>query len=185
MVPLNEQVAEVETRIGQTETKTTSVETHLHQTTNKAELALRNLEHLRLEQSFVLGIKEGVNFTTNAANLTPQARHAIDGFLQSLSGIEEVLFLVAGHTDSSGSAEYNAALSKKRADSVAHYLITQKGIDPLRVAVAGYGEQTPLVANATAQGRLKNRRVEIQVYKETVTSSPGPQRLGIERTSKR
>jgi outer membrane protein OmpA-like peptidoglycan-associated protein len=192
MAPVTGQVAEVETRLDQTEAKTTSVtqrmteiDAHLGRTTTKADLALRNLEHLRLEQSFVLGIKEGVNFTPNSTSLTRAAQHAIDGFLQTLSGINDVIFLVAGHTDSRGSHDYNYALAQKRAASVARYLITQKGLDPLRVAVAAYGEGAPLANNASSQGRLKNRRVEIQVYKETVTSAPGPQRLEIERTRRR
>jgi outer membrane protein OmpA-like peptidoglycan-associated protein len=190
--PVAGQVAEVEARVGQTEAKTTlvtrrmaGVETHLGQTTSKAELALKNLEHLRLEQSFVLGIKEGIHFSRSATSLTPEAQHAIDGFLQSLSGVDDVFFLVAGHTDSSGSQDYNYTLAHKRATSVARYLITQKGLDPLHVTVAAYGEKLPVAENTTPQGRLKNRRVEIQVYKETITSAPGPQRLDIERTSRR
>jgi outer membrane protein OmpA-like peptidoglycan-associated protein len=192
LAPLSGQVAEVEARVGQTEAKANyanrrmaEVETHLGQTANKAELALKNLENLRLEQSFVLGIKEGINFATNSASLPAEARHTIDGFLQSLDGVNDVIFLVAGHTDSQGTHDYNYGLAQKRADSVARYLITRKNLDPLRVAVAAYGEQSPLTHNTSMQGRLKNRRVEIHVYKEIVTSSPGAQRLDIERTISR
>jgi outer membrane protein OmpA-like peptidoglycan-associated protein len=192
IAPVSEQVAEVEARAGQADTRATQttrqmgeVEARLGQTTSKADLALKNLEHLRLEQNFVLGIKEGIYFSTNASQLTPEARHAIDGFLQTLGGIDDVFFLVAGYTDSKGSQDHNYTLSQKRAASVARYLITEKGLDPLRVTVAAYGEKTPLADNTTPQGRLKNRRVEIQVYKEVVTSAPGPQRLDIGRTSQR
>jgi outer membrane protein OmpA-like peptidoglycan-associated protein len=184
IAPVAGQVAELDARVDQTEARTSyatrriaDVETHVGQTTTKAELALKNLEHLRLEQNFVLGIKEGINFAPNSASLTQEARHAIDGFLQTLNGIDDVIFLVTGHADSSGSRDYNYALAQKRAASVSRYLIIQKGLDPLRVAVTAYGEHIPLAENTTTQGRFKNRRAEIQVYKEVVTSAPGPQRL--------
>jgi outer membrane protein OmpA-like peptidoglycan-associated protein len=163
----------------------TRVETHLGQTTNKAELALKNLENLRLERNFALGVQEGTNFATDTAVLTSAAQQAIDEFLQALQGTAGAIFLVAGHTDSLGSEHYNQALGQKRAASVAHYLITQKGIDPLRVTTVSYGEQAPLADNSTRQGRHRNRRVEILVYTETVTSTPGKHRLELERTSRR
>ena len=192
IAPVTGQVTEMEARMDQTESSSTyvtqrmaEVQAHLGQTNIKAELALKNLEHLRREQNFVLGIKEGIHFAPGVATLTPEARHAIDGFLQTINGIGEVIFLVTGHADSRGATEYNYALAQKRADSVARYLITRKNLDPLRVAVTTYGEQTPAANNASTQGRLKNRRVEIQVYKETLTSTPGPQRLELERSNRR
>jgi outer membrane protein OmpA-like peptidoglycan-associated protein len=192
ITPLREQVAEVEGRQHRTAVTTaqvagqvTRVETHLNQTTNKAELALKNLENLRLERNFALGVKEGTNFATGTAALTSEAQHAIDEFLYTLQGTEGAIFLVTGHTDNLGSEQYNQALGQKRAASVAQYLITQKGIDPLRVTTVSYGEQAPLADNSTSQGRYKNRRVEILVYTETVTSTPGKHRLELERTSHR
>jgi len=192
IAPVSGHVTEMEARMDQAESNSThmtqrmaEVQTHLGQTNSKAELALKNLEHLRREQNFVLGVKEGIYFAPGVASLTPDARQAIDGFLQTINGIDDIIFLVTGHADSQGSAEYNYALAQKRADSVARYLIVQKKLDPLRVAVTTYGEQTPLANNANPKGRRKNRRVEIQVYKETVTSTPGPQRLELERSSRR
>ena len=192
MAPLNEQMVEVQTRLGQTETRATQatgrmseVEARLGQTAVKADLALRNLENLRLEQRFVVGVKEGVSFATDAAGLTPEARRAIDGFLQTLGSADGVTFLVAGHTDSIGTEDYNHTLAQKRAASVARYLITQKGIDPLRVAVASYGETAPLADNVSSHGRQQNRRVEILVYRNVITSTPGRQRIELERTSQK
>jgi outer membrane protein OmpA-like peptidoglycan-associated protein len=190
MTPLNEQMVEVQTRLGQTETRATQatgrmseVEARLGQTAVKADLALKNLENLRLEQRFVVGVKEGVGFATNASGLTAETRQAIDGFLRNLGGANDVTFLVAGHTDSIGSMDYNHTLAQKRAASVARYLITEKGIDPLRVAVASYGESAPLADNVTPRGRQQNRRVEILLYRNVITSTPGGQRIELERTS--
>jgi len=192
MAPLNEQMVEVQTRLGQTETRATQatgrmteVEARLGQTAVKADLALKNLEHLRLEQRFVLGVKEGVSFATDAAGLTAEARRAIDGFLHTLGGANDVTFLVAGHTDSVGPEDYNHTLAQKRAAGVARYLITQKGIDPLRVTVASYGESAPLADNVTSDGRRQNRRVEILIYRDVITSAPGGQRIELERTSQK
>lgn len=192
MAPLNAQVTEVQTRLGQSETRATQatgrmaeVEARLGQTAAKTDLALKNLENLRLEQRFVLGVKEGVNFATDAAGLTVEARRAIDGFVQTLGGANDVTFLVAGHTDSVGPEDYNHTLAQKRATNVARYLITQKGIDPLRVTVASYGESAPLADNVTPYGRRQNRRVEILVYRDIITSTPGSQRIELERTSQK
>jgi hypothetical protein len=63
-------------------------------------------------------------------------------------------------------------LGKRRADAVSRYLILQKKVDPMRVMPVSYGESTPASDNSTAQGRAKNRRVEILVYREGITSTP-------------
>jgi len=188
MTPLSGRMTEAEARLDQTETQNTEatrrmgeVESYLGQTETKAALALKNLEHLRLEQSLALGVKEGVNFATDSASLTAETQRAIDRFLRTVTGTNDAIFLVAGHTDNTGSENHNYSLGQKRAASVARYLITQKGLDPLRVTVASFGNRMPLKNNTTPQGRLKNRRVEILVYKEAITSAPGPQRLELQR----
>jgi outer membrane protein OmpA-like peptidoglycan-associated protein len=108
--------------------------------------------------------------------LPTQARKEIDGFLSDLkgdaNGTEGTIFLIAGHTDNAGSDDYNYELGKRRADAVTRYLITQKKLDPLRVVTVSYGKTAPAVENNTAKGRAKNRRVEILVYREGITSSP-------------
>jgi outer membrane protein OmpA-like peptidoglycan-associated protein len=67
---------------------------------------------------------------------------------------------VAGHTDSTGAAEYNQKLSERRAAAVAQYLESQ-GLATNRVVTIGAGETRPVADNATAQGRQLNRRVEL------------------------
>ena len=141
----------------------------------KTERALNALANLRLERRFVIDMKEGANFSFNSANLPAQAKKEIDGFISDLkgdaAGMESTMFLVAGHTDNVGSEDYNYELGKKRADAVSRYLITQKKMDPLRVVTVSYGENSPMVENNSAQGRAKNRRVEILVYRDGITSS--------------
>ena len=152
--------------------RVSAVETRLSQTDAKANEALERLDHLRLEKRFVLDLKEGANFAFNSAVLTPEARRQIDGFLGDLEERDDSVFLVAGHTDDIGSEGHNYELGQRRAASVARYLITRSGIDPLRVTTVSYGENSPLADNTISGGRQRNRRVEVLVYKEAITSSP-------------
>jgi len=192
MNPLQEEVTGVEDRMRQIEAKTGLVTTHvaaidarLGQTAANVKLALNNLEHLRLEKNFVLGMKEGTMFAVDSDRLTGTAQQAIDDFLQTLTRVDDAVFLVAGHTDNTGSEAYNYTLGQRRAASVAAYLITRKGINPLHVTLLSYGEHAPLANNTTPQGRHKNRRVEISVYKETITSTPGEHRLELRQSSQK
>jgi outer membrane protein OmpA-like peptidoglycan-associated protein len=70
--------------------------------------------------------------------------------------------LVEGHTDSAGPEDYNMKLSQQRAESVTNYLIAQ-GISPTRFTTKWYGENQPKADNATAEGKAKNRRVELAI----------------------
>ena len=69
---------------------------------------------------------------------------------------------IAGHTDSTGTAEGNRRLSAERARSVANYLVS-RGVDPMRLQQTGRGQDEPIASNATEEGRAQNRRVEIFV----------------------
>jgi outer membrane protein OmpA-like peptidoglycan-associated protein len=142
----------------------------------KTDKALNSLANLRLDRRFIIDMKEGANFAFNSANLPAQAQKEIDGFLSDLkgdaAGADSTVFLVAGHTDNAGSEDFNYELGKKRADAVSRYLITQKKMDPLKVISVSYGESAPLQDNSTSQSRAKNRRVEILVYREGITSAP-------------
>ena len=87
--------------------------------------------------------------------------------LDTLAGImqkDDTLKLsIEGHTDSRGNAEYNMSLSQSRADAVKQYLI-EKGISDSRITAIGYGETQPVATNDTAEGRNKNRRVELELF---------------------
>jgi len=158
-----------------------AVETRLNQTDAKVDSALDRLAHLRLERQFVLNLREGATFAPNSAALTPEARSQIEGFLHDLPEPQAAIFLVAGHTDRTGSVDHNYELGQKRATSVAQYLIVQKGLDPLRVSVVSYGASVPIADNATPEGRRQNRRVEILVYREGITSAEAPPPAEVQR----
>ncbi|MDH3600155.1 MAG: OmpA family protein [Candidatus Tectomicrobia bacterium] len=171
----------VRTQLAPVQYQVTEVDTRLQRTTEQTDLALKNLEHLRLEQRLVLGVQEGARFAFDSERLTPTAERTLDAFVQALDKSRTLRFLVVGHTDSTGADAYNDILGQRRAAYVARYLITRRDIDPRQVTVASYGERNPIADNHTPEGRAANRRVEIQVYTEVITSTPGPQRLELER----
>jgi outer membrane protein OmpA-like peptidoglycan-associated protein len=178
-----ERLKQAESQIGSLGNRTSGIEGKLGQFEGrfgqldaKTDKALNTLANLRLERRFVIDMKEGANFAFNSVALPAQAQKEIDGFLSDLkgdaAGADGTIFLIAGHTDNAGPEDYNYEIGKKRADAVSRYLITQKKMDPLKVVSVSYGESTPLHDNSTSQGRAKNRRVEILVYRDGITSAP-------------
>jgi outer membrane protein OmpA-like peptidoglycan-associated protein len=103
---------------------------------------------------------EGVNFQSGSATLTPNSFRILDGVYESLKEWTNVKVEIRGHTDSQGNDSYNLQLSQRRAESVMEYLIA-KGIESSRLRSSGRGETEPITSNNTADGRARNRRVEL------------------------
>lgn len=109
-------------------------------------------------------VLEGVSFGNNSSQLTAGSRATLDEVAASLIAWPDVRVEIGGHTDSRGDEAYNEQLSQKRADSVKAYL-TARGVDATRLSTRGYGESQPVADNGTAEGRAKNRRVELKKTK--------------------
>lgn len=105
-------------------------------------------------------ILAGVTFMSGKAVLNVNSYTILDQVYESLAEWKEVKLEIQGHTDSQGSDAVNLKLSQARADAVRAYLI-QKGIAAERLRAVGYGEAFPIADNATAEGRERNRRVEM------------------------
>ena len=103
-------------------------------------------------------VRETVRFEFGSVTLTPDAEATLDSVAAALQQYPQPVVEIGGHTDSSGSAAFNVALSQQRADAVAAYLGEQ--IDPGRLAAIGFGESQPIADNATVEGQEANRRVE-------------------------
>ena len=102
--------------------------------------------------------------------LKPDGKKALDDLVANIQGMNVEVIIAEGHTDSIGTDQYNEKLAIRRAESVKKYLV-DKGVDPTRVYVEGKGEKQPVADNASAEGRAKNRRVEIEVVgTRTVTN---------------
>ena len=112
-------------------------------------------------------------FDLNQATLKPGTREVIAKLSGILLMMPELNLRIEGHTDSTGSREYNQTLSEKRALSVQDFLMSQ-GIDSKRITAVGYGWDRPVADNSTAAGRSKNRRVEIVIGEGTIQEAPAP-----------
>jgi len=105
-------------------------------------------------------------FDFDKAVLKPEAKAKLDDLVGKLKPINLEVIIAVGHTDGIGSDAYNNKLSVRRAESVKAYLVS-KGIEPNRVYTEGKGKKQPVADNKTAEGRAKNRRVEIEVVGTT------------------
>ena len=104
---------------------------------------------------------EGAFFDTDSAVLKPEGRKKLDMVVQFAEKYRDADLDVTGHTDSSGSEEWNRELSAARADSVKEYLVGN-GVDPDRIATKGVASTQPIDTNETPEGKARNRRVEIR-----------------------
>jgi OmpA-OmpF porin, OOP family len=103
-----------------------------------------------------------VFFDFDKAVLKPEGKARLDDLVAKLSGTSLEVIVASGHTDAVGGDAYNQKLSINRAEAVKTYLMS-KGVEPNRVAAEGKGEAQPIADNKTAEGRAKNRRVELEV----------------------
>ena len=101
-------------------------------------------------------------FDFDKSVLKPEGRAKLDDLVSKIQGINLEVIIAVGHTDSVGSDAYNQKLSVRRAEAVKAYLIS-KGIERNRIYTEGKGEKQPVADNRTAEGRAKNRRVEVEV----------------------
>ena len=104
-----------------------------------------------------------VTFGFDKAVLTADDRGQLDSFAGQLSASKGFILEVTGGTDSTGPAQYNYQLSQRRADAVVQYLATKYSIPAHRFYLIGIGKDHEVAPNTTAEGRKKNRRVEIRL----------------------
>ena len=101
-------------------------------------------------------------FDFDKSVIKPEGKAKLDDLVGKIKGINLEVIIAVGHTDSIGSDSYNQKLSVRRSEAVKAYLVS-KGIEKNRVYTEGKGEKQPVADNKTAEGRAKNRRVEIEV----------------------
>ena len=126
----------------------------------REDLSGTGVEVERVGDNIQLQMPSGITFDTNRAVIKPEFRPILSDIAGTLSEYESTVVFIAGHTDSTGTAEYNQQLSVNRANSVRDYLVTN-GVIRERVVTTGYGETLPIADNSTDYGRQQNRRVEI------------------------
>lgn len=113
----------------------------------------------KVERTIIL---DDVLFDFDKSNVKPEAAAILDRLVAFMKENSDKKANLSGHTDNVGSDAYNQALSERRTASVKDYVVG-KGVDGGRISGQGFGESKPIADNKTAEGRAKNRRVEIKV----------------------
>lgn len=118
----------------------------------------------RVDDGIVVTFDEnsGVYFATNKYDINSKSQETLNKLTGIFKEYSDTNILVVGHTDSVGADDYNMTLSKNRAYAVTNYL-SGKGLSSGRFTTNWFGEQQPMHDNSTAEGRAKNRRVNIAI----------------------
>lgn len=124
--------------------------------------------------------ESSVHFGFDKADLTKKAKEALDQLGDQISSTKHFIVEVEGSTDSTGDADYNYELSKRRADAVIQYLADKYQIPTHKIYLIGLGKDKPVEKNATSEGRAKNRRVDVRLMttqsnEQQNASANGPQ----------
>lgn len=124
---------------------------------------LEGAEIERVGEGIKITFREGIQFALNSAELSASSKSNLEDLAETLKKYDDTNILIEGHTDVTGTREYNMALSEKRAESVADYL-KDLGVAGKRLTIAGYGPDQPVAENDTDYGRQQNRRVEVAIF---------------------
>ncbi len=108
-------------------------------------------------------VLQSVHFEFDKSRLTPLGRRVLDDAAERLRETPGLTVEIEGHTDSTGTEQYNLGLGQRRAEAVKGYLVLRHQIDPNRMTALSYGETRPIADNNTEEGRALNRRVEFKV----------------------
>ncbi|RYZ05732.1 MAG: OmpA family protein [Myxococcales bacterium] len=107
------------------------------------------------------GVIRGINFARDKAEIFPGSKPLLDEAAKVMKEFPELKLEISGHTDTQGAREHNLDLSKRRADSVKAYLVSQ-GVDETRLFTRGAGPDEPIADNKIEAGRAQNRRIEFK-----------------------
>ena len=119
-------------------------------------------EVIREGEGLIVKFDSGILFDVDKADLKDNARTNIQNLATSMKNNPETDIMIIGHTDASGSDNYNLGLSQRRAESVKSFALAN-GITSSRLTTTGKGESEPIADNTTDSGKALNRRVEIVI----------------------
>jgi outer membrane protein OmpA-like peptidoglycan-associated protein len=139
----------------------------MDQQAKELEVAIPGATVERVGEGIAVTFTSGLLYAFDSDVIRPDAGANLEQLARSLVEYPNTSLLIVGHTDTVGTAEYNQALSERRATAAMRYL-TQFGVAPSRVRTTGRGEQEPVFSNDTEAGRERNRRIEVAIFR-----SPG------------
>jgi outer membrane protein OmpA-like peptidoglycan-associated protein len=131
----------------------------------QAEEIERDIEGAKVErvgEGIKITFDSGILFEVDRSDLQAEAQKNLTDLSVILNKYEDTDILIEGHTDATGSEDYNLELSERRSQSVANHLSMEQ-VSATRFTIMGYGEIQPIADNSTAEGRRENRRVEIAI----------------------
>jgi len=171
------QLDEAEPRISAADEKATSADNRATDAINKADAASKKSDQVRDElhselnerianlDDYKAGTAVTVLFKVNSSTLSDEAKQQLDQMITgSLSSAKRYFIAIQGFTDKTGSAEYNLALSRRRAEAVQTYLVAQHNVPVYRIQIVGLGKDKPVNEEKTRQEREQNRRVEVTLF---------------------
>jgi outer membrane protein OmpA-like peptidoglycan-associated protein len=126
----------------------------------------RDLEGARIErigEGIKITFAGGILFDVDRSDLRPEAQTELTKLAGILGKYDDTNVMVEGHTDATGTEEYNMDLSVRRASSVGTFLAVQN-VARERLSAIGFGELKPIASNETTEGRQQNRRVEVAIW---------------------
>lgn len=132
----------------------------------RQELAGSGVQVIRDGDNIRLQLPSNITFDTNSSVISQSFAPVLTDVGKVLQRYEKTTLVIEGHTDSTGSAEYNQRLSENRALAVRNQL-NGNGVDSRRLTTLGFGESQPVASNETEAGRTQNRRVELRIVPNT------------------
>ncbi|HEX4135642.1 MAG TPA: OmpA family protein [Bryobacteraceae bacterium] len=165
-------VEEDETKLSATNERAVSAGTRADDAGRKADQANQGVSDVKSQLASTVAnlddykqvAETTVNFKFNSDKLNSDAKMALDQMVTDQNHYKRFFVAVEGFTDKTGSADYNEALSRRRADAVVEYLVAQHDIPIYRIHMVGLGEQKPLEDARNRAANAKNRRVEVTLF---------------------
>jgi peptidoglycan-associated lipoprotein len=158
---VNQEVGRVETQVAAHDTKLGELDRTSREALERA-TAAGKLAEGKFVYAMVLS-DDTVKFPVDKAALSPEAQSRLTAFAEQLKSENKNVFLeIQGHTDATGTPDYNEELGEQRAEAVRKYL-NRQGVALNRMSTISYGQEAPVAPNNTRDGRAQNRRVVVVV----------------------
>lgn len=151
-----------------------------HQMDQRAKELQQNIPGARVErvgEGILVTFASGLLYDLNSDAVKPTAQANLTELARNFTKYRDTDLLVVGHTDSTGTAEYNMSLSQRRSAAAASYLVSQ-GVPRDRIRTEGRGKTEPVAANDSETGRSQNRRVEVAIYASESLKARARQQAG-------